>query len=453
MKRNVDAGGFDVLKIQRLLPGANCGRCGESSCIKFALKIYSRLAKPEDCLLLAPAKKKLLAGLLSPHVMEVSFGMADKRLILGGENVTYRHQQRFYNQPVFLLGVSDTMSAETIKSRVGYARDFSLERMGVVLRLDGISIRNDSNDLDKFIDAVNLVRRIFKGSLMLCSDSPEIMRSCLGKMPGEKPLIYAATRGNHAAMTKLAVEYGCPLVVSSGNIRELMALTGRISKKTKNIVLDPKVNAGSLREGTGKLTLLREMAVSGNRNAGYPLMAFVDDGGFDGALTSCILVNRFASLIILDSDVETEFLLPNLILKSDLYSDPNIRPSVEPCLYGVGTPDENSPVLLTSNFRATFHSLIDDLKKSKTSCHIIALDTGGLAVSVAVAADRLNAELVKNALDKSGIKNKINHRKIIIPGYAAKIAQDIEKNSDWKVIVGPQDSSEIGEFLGKTWKQ
>ena len=52
---------------------------------------------------------------------------------------------------------------------------------------------------------------------------------------------------------------------------------------------------------------------------------------------------------------------------------------------------------------------------------------------------------------KSGIAEKISHKKIVIPGYAASISGEMEEElPDWEVLIGPRDASLIPKFL-KEW--
>jgi acetyl-CoA decarbonylase/synthase complex subunit gamma len=49
---------------------------------------------------------------------------------------------------------------------------------------------------------------------------------------------------------------------------------------------------------------------------------------------------------------------------------------------------------------------------------------------------------------KSGIFDKVKHKKLIIPGYAAAIAGDVEEElPGWKITVGPREAAHIPAFL------
>jgi acetyl-CoA decarbonylase/synthase complex subunit gamma len=45
----------------------------------------------------------------------------------------------------------------------------------------------------------------------------------------------------------------------------------------------------------------------------------------------------------------------------------------------------------------------------------------------------------------------VKHKKLIIPGMAARLRGEIEDSTNWEVMVGPRDSSQIKSFLAKYW--
>ena len=78
--------------------------------------------------------------------------------------------------------------------------------------------------------------------------------------------------------------------------------------------------------------------------------------------------------------------------------------------------------------------------------------TEGIAVDSAVAGRKLTAEKVAEALKASGIEAKVKHRKLLIPGKAARLSGEIEELSGWQVLVGPRDSSEIPKYVQEKWQ-
>jgi acetyl-CoA decarbonylase/synthase complex subunit gamma len=73
-------------------------------------------------------------------------------------------------------------------------------------------------------------------------------------------------------------------------------------------------------------------------------------------------------------------------------------------------------------------------------------------VLTSVAAGKLNEALVRDSIKKFGLENEVSHRKLIIPGYASPLSGRIEEATGWKVLVGPRDAAEIGEYLHEEWE-
>jgi acetyl-CoA decarbonylase/synthase complex subunit gamma len=76
------------------------------------------------------------------------------------------------------------------------------------------------------------------------------------------------------------------------------------------------------------------------------------------------------------------------------------------------------------------------------------MDTEGLSVMTAWAAGKFSGDLVAAFVKKCGIAEKVAKKRIIIPGYAAAIAGELEDElPDWEVVIGPRDASLIPKFL------
>jgi len=84
---------------------------------------------------------------------------------------------------------------------------------------------------------------------------------------------------------------------------------------------------------------------------------------------------------------------------------------------------------------------------------MLIVDTEGLSVLTAVAAGKLNETLVKDSIKKFAVENEVSHRNLIIPGYAAPLSGRIEEATGWKVLVGPRDAADIGEYLHEEWQK
>ena len=164
-----------------------------------------------------------------------------------------------------------------------------------------------------------------------------------------------------------------------------------------------------------------------------------------------MLVTRYADILIMHG-AEGWALLPLTILRQNIYTDPRKPVAVEPGLRTFGTPDENSPVMMTTNFALTYYTVAQDIESMGEAAYLLVVDSEGTAVDSGVAGRKMTAETVTDAIKESKIEEKVKHRKLIIPGKAARISGEIEELSNWQVLVGPRDSSGIPKFLQDRWK-
>jgi acetyl-CoA decarbonylase/synthase complex subunit gamma len=190
---------------------------------------------------------------------------------------------------------------------------------------------------------------------------------------------------------------------------------------------------------------------------GVPMTAWLDRNNVSEELAkwreaylAAMLMIRYADVLILHS-VDGWSLLPLVILRQNIYTDPRRPVAVAEGLKIFGNPDQNSPVMFTANFALTYYTVASDLEKAKVNAYLLVVDTEGIAVDSAVAGRKLTAEKVAEALRKSGVETKVKHRKLIIPGKAAHLSREIEEQSGWQVLIGPKDSSDIPKFLQEKW--
>ncbi len=455
------------MEIYRKLPGINCKECGADTCMAFASKLIERAATIADCPPLKEEKYHTkyneLLKLLSPPVKEVMVGQGERAIKLGGEEVIYRHELTYFNPTGLFYDVDDAMSPEDLKKRVKEIEGFGVEKIGRMLRLDGIAIRCKTGDATSFGDAVITVSELTDLPMVLCGYDPDLLEVGAGIAGEKRPLLFAAMSENWEKVASVAVKYGCPVVASSpGDVKGLLELSRKLkSADVKDIVLD--IGTATLGDGfadtINNLAILRRLAVEEElTEAMYPLLGVpmvswigakdnVEASYEEAAIASSQLLRYCDALIIHSTEIWSN--LPLLNLRMNVYTDPRVPVSVESKLYIVGNPDENSPVFLTTNFALTYFTVASDLESAKIPCYILVADTEGLAVEVSMAGKKITPEVIKEIFEKSGIESKVKHRKLIIPGVAARIKGELEDATGWEIIVGPKDSSQIAGFIQK----
>ncbi len=459
------------IDIYKLLPKINCKECGVDNCMAFATKIVNREMTVDQC---PPLLKKeneksygKLKELLKPAVKEVVVGVGDKAKKLGGKLVMYRHEFTYTNPTAIAIDVTDEMSDEEIKSRIKKTENFSFEYIGNTLRLDMIAIRSTSGNAEKFKATVKKVAESTTLPFILCTLNANVAEAGLMAAPKSNPLLYAATTENWKDMAELALMYSCPLVVSAPNdLNTLVSLAKTlIAYGVSNLVLDPGTFTN---EGLGttlnNFTMLRRAACKGGEElAGFPLIgvpmvAWTGKGDtadeivkWKEAYLASMLIVRYADIIVIHGN-DGWSLLPTAVLRQNIYTDPRKPVAVAPGLKVFGTPDENTPVMFTSNFALTYYTVASDIESNKLNAYLIVVETEGSAIDSGVAGRKLTAERVADALKASGVEGKVKHKKLIIPGKASRISGEIEELTGWKVQVGPRDSSEIPKYLTEKWQ-
>ncbi|HMK15504.1 MAG TPA: acetyl-CoA decarbonylase/synthase complex subunit gamma, partial [Methanomicrobiales archaeon] len=284
---------------------------------------------------------------------------------------------------------------------------------------------------------------------VLVSDSAEALAAGLAHCGNYHPVIHAATMANHAEFAALAKRFGCPLVVRGVDLAGLAGLAKACTDLgVKHLVLDPA--PANLREFIARSTAIRRKAIDRSEpDLGYPV--YLDATAFspeEAAIVTGIL--KYAGVIV------TSVLPPGtakmaLTLRQNIYTDPQKPIQMTPGLYRVGEPGPSSPVLATVNFSLTYFTLLGYLEASRIPCHLLIVDTEGFSVLTAVAAGKFSERLLADSLDRFQVAGQVKHRTLVIPGYAAPLSGRIEEVTGWKVLVGPRDAADIGEFLEREW--
>jgi acetyl-CoA decarbonylase/synthase complex subunit gamma len=460
------------IDVYKLLPKTNCKECGEENCLAFATKLVNREVTLEKCKpLLAKMQEKAyrqLKEMLKPAIKEVVVGVGEKAVKIGGKLVMYRHEFTYTNPTAITIDVTDDMPDEMILDRVKKTTGFNFEYIGQSLRLNMIAVRSTSKDPDKFAATVRKVSENTSLPLILCSLDPNVLEAGVMAIPKSRPLLYAATKDNWKEMAELALMYNCPLAVfASNDLKMLLSLVKTLMEYgVEDLVLDPGTfPSDGLADTLNNFTMIRRAACEkGDELCGFPLIgvpmvAWMERGEavdeivkWREAYLASMLIVRFADIIIMHS-VDGWSLLPSVILRQNIYTDPRKPVAVESGLKVFGTPEENSPVMFTTNFALTYFTVASDIESAKVNAYVLVVDTEGTAVDSAVAGRKLTAEKIAEAIKASGIEDKVKHKKLIIPGKSARLSGEIEELSGWQVLVGPRDSSEIPKFLQEKWQK
>ena len=156
---------------------------------------------------------------------------------------------------------------------------------------------------------------------------------------------------------------------------------------------------------------------------------------------------KYANMLIFQ-EFCPEMLSSLLMLRQNIFTDPEQNLQVEGGLYKFNNPDKNSIMFMTTNFALTFFAVSNELEGLDISSYLIVIPSDGMSVLTAWSAQTFTPEIVKQTLDKLDIKNKINTRKIIIPGLLSDMCEELHQlNPEFEFLSGTKEASEIKDFV------
>jgi acetyl-CoA decarbonylase/synthase complex subunit gamma len=442
------------IQIFKLLPKTNCGECGVPTCLAFAMNLAAGKAELTACPHVSEEAKAQLEEASAPPIRPVTIGSGDRMQKVGGETVMFRHEKRFENPPGIALLISDTMDESEVNARLERFSQLQYERVGLTLRADQIAVKDESGDAGKFEALVNKVKQSSDSGIILMSTNPDILSAGLKACADRKPLLYAATKDNVEAVTNLAKEHSCPMAVKGSDLDEVVELTTKVTEAGVNDIL---IDSGSrtIRRAFEDQIWIRSAALNNKfRPLGFPTIVFpgeMTDDPMKEAIFAAIFVAKYGGIIVL-SDLQGESLFPLLVERLNIYTDPQRPLATTQGIYEIGGPNENSPVLITTNFSLTYFLVSGYIETSKIPCYLLVMNTDGLSVMTAWAAGKFVADAIAPFVKKSGIADKVKHHKLVIPGHAAAESGGLEEElSDWEILVGPREGAHIPAYL-KSWK-
>jgi acetyl-CoA decarbonylase/synthase complex subunit gamma len=433
------------IQIYKLLPQTNCKECGFPTCLAFAMKLAAKQVDLALCPYVSEDAKEKLSEAAAPPVRPVTISSNGYEVKAGNEVVLFRHEKTFYSRPGLFLRVYDTETPEAIKTKVAPADEYEVDYVGIKLSMGGFAIEANGGD---FAAAVNAVREVSHRPMILLGD-PDSLRLGLEKLKGEKTLIGLATDQNWQAMAALAKEFDVPLAAQAGSTDEMVALVEKIQGlELKDLVLAPTQRGF---EGTLKAnTIMRRMALKKTfRPFGYPIINFPGDVGDSGLelMLAAQAIGKYGSFIVLD-DFKPDMVYPLLVLRENIYTDPQKPIQVTPGLYEINDPTPEDPVLVTTNFSITYFSVANEVEGSGLPAWLMVADSEGMSVLTGWAAGKFDSERIAKSIKTFNVADKVTRKRLVIPGHVAVLSGELEEElPGWEIRVGPREAVDIPKFM------
>jgi acetyl-CoA decarbonylase/synthase complex subunit gamma len=429
------------IQIYKLLPQTNCKECGFPTCLAFAMKLAAKQVELSACPYVSETSKAQLAESAAPPIRLVTLKSNGYEIKAGNEVVLYRHEKTFYNRPGVFAKIKDDQPVDEIKAEIAKAEAFVANYVGIDLTLDGFAVESITGQPGKFAEAIGAVRAASKRPLILIAKNPEVAAAGLRAVDGETPLLYGADLQNWEAMAGLAAQHKAALTVIGASIEELADLTEKIKGKgVEDLVLHP---AGGMSASLTMNMQIRRLALKKNfRALGYPSMSFA---ATPAAVAQAI--TKYAGFIVLDH-FTAELVYPVLVLRQNIYTDPQKPIQVTPGLYEVNAPKPGDPVLVTTNFSITYFSVANEVEGSGLPAWLLVTDAEGMSVLTAWAAGKFDAERIAKAVKTFNVADKVTRKRLILPGHVAVLSGEVEAElPDWEIRVGPREAVDIPRFM------
>ena len=438
------------IAIFKLLPKTNCKECGVPTCLAFAMNLASGKAELDSCPYVSDEAKAQLSEASAPPIRPVPVGKGVRAFTTGGETVLYRHEKTFINQTAIAGMIGSDISEADLEAKLKIWNAFQFERVGLNLRPELVALKDSNGDKEAFAQKAKTIAETSEFNLVLISDNAEVMKTGVEACKSKRPLIYAASEANADDFGALAKENDLPLAVKADSVEGLIPLTQKLTGMgLKDLVIDP--GSREIKQSLEDHVAIRRAALKGgNRDLGFPTITFPCEMASNldmETLIAGMYIAKYGGIVIL-SDFTGESLFPLLLERLNIFTDPQRPMTVTEGIYEIGNPDENSPVMVTTNFALTYFIVSGEIEGCKVPSWLLIKDAEGLSVMTAWAAGKFSGDDVGVFVKKCGIMDKVKHTELIIPGYAAAIAGDVEEElPGWTITVGPREAAHIPAFL------
>ena len=431
------------IQIYKLLPQTNCKECGFPTCLAFAMKLAAKQVELADCPYVSDEAKEQLAASAAPPIRLVTLKADGTEVKAGNEVVMFRHEKTFYNKPGIFIRYK--ASDGDIAKKAAEVDAYTVNYVGMDFTLDGFALEADGGDLAA---AVKAVRGASRRPLILIGDA-DSLSSGLEACSGETPMIYAADSSNWEAMADLAAEHKAALAVKGETLDELAELTEKIKEKgVEDMVLD--LGGANMAEWLARSTQVRRLALKQNfRALGYPVIAFPGDAGDVGkeSVYAAQAIAKYAGFVVLDT-FTPELAYALLVLRENIYTDPQKPIQVQPGIYEINNPSADAPAMVTTNFSITYFSVANEVEGSGLPAWLLVTDAEGMSVLTAWAAGKFDAERIAKAVKEFDLGGKVSKKQIVLPGHVAVLSGELEEElPDWEIRVGPREAVDLPTFM------
>lgn len=171
------------------------------------------------------------------------------------------------------------------------------------------------------------------------------------------------------------------------------------------------------------------------------------DNMFDLCAKASFYICKYANMLIFE-DFNEALIATLMTLRQNIFTDPQKPLQVESGIYEFNNPDRDSIVFLTTNFALTYFAVANELEALDVPTYLVVTPSEGMSVLTAWSAEKFTAQIVAKTIKKFDLANKINKKRIIIPGLLAHMQEEIQEAvPDFEITIGTNEAYLIKDFV------
>lgn len=421
---------FKYLPAAKKAQGTNCKACGSPTCMAYALKLAKQQADIEKCPHVPVELKEKFAesSKIQQHVIKLS-----ETLVTGGETVMHRHDKTFVNRTVIAIELD--ANDKDFEKKLKRITDFQIERIGETFKIDAIYLTGGQTASAKaaaLVDNAGMALIEQNGGLYGTPDEYAIVRG-----NSLQELEEASKKALESGVKRLLLE---PVLCTDGT-DDSTPDGGDYGAACAQKPFEALVH---------ELIQLRKSAIIDRYEPfTYPVLVRMPKNPdlAQVCAQASVLICKYANVIVL-KEFDEALVSTLFTLRQNIYTNPQKPLQVEAKVYEFNEPDENSPILLTTNFALTYFAVAGELESLPFGSYLVVTPSDGMSVLTAWSADKFTAELVARSVKDYGLLQKVKTRKIIIPGLLSHMREELQDAMpDWQIITGTIEACRIPEFL------
>jgi CO dehydrogenase/acetyl-CoA synthase gamma subunit (corrinoid Fe-S protein) len=125
---------------------------------------------------------------------------------------------------------------------------------------------------------------------------------------------------------------------------------------------------------------------------------------------------------------------------------------VPPDLFEINEPGADSPVLVTGNSEFTLTVVTGLLALTVSPFFLLVVDCRGDTVDMSMIYRSFTPQRLDQALTAHRLADRVNHRRLVIPGVLAPLREELAHYTGWEIVPGPICIAELPLFLGERWQ-